>query len=57
MQSQVYRDLAVIYITGDSAHEWAVQGVPKSMLVSKPFAPAQIVTAISSLLTAADNQL
>ena len=42
--------LPVVYITGDSAHEWASQGVPGSVLVEKPFAPAQIVTAVSSLM-------
>ena len=40
----------VVYVTGDSAYEWAAQGVPQSLLVEKPFAPAQIVTAVSSLL-------
>lgn len=43
-------DLAVLYITGDSAAQWLVQGVPKSTLVEKPFADAQIVTAISTML-------
>ena len=42
--------LPVVYITGDSAAEWAAQGVPQSVLVEKPFAPAQIVTAVSALL-------
>ena len=42
--------LPVVYVTGDSAHEWAAQGVPGSVLVEKPFAPAQIVTAVSTLL-------
>ena len=42
--------LPVVYVTGDSAHDWASQGVPGSVLVEKPFAPAQIVTAVSSLL-------
>jgi DNA-binding response OmpR family regulator len=42
--------LPVIYITGADAEEWAVQGVPKSILLSKPFAPAQLVTAVAQLL-------
>jgi DNA-binding response OmpR family regulator len=42
--------LPVIYITGADADEWAVQGVPKSILLSKPFAPAQLVTAVAQLL-------
>jgi DNA-binding response OmpR family regulator len=40
----------VIYVTGGNADEWAVEGVPHSVLLIKPFAPAQLVTAISQLL-------
>ena len=40
----------VVYMTGAAADEWAVQGVPNSILLRKPFAPVQIVTAISQLL-------
>jgi DNA-binding NtrC family response regulator len=40
----------VIYMTGAAANDWASQGVPDSILLSKPFAPAQLVTAISQLL-------
>ena len=47
-------ELPVIYISGASGHEWASQGVPKSLMITKPFAPAQVVVAISSLLVAAD---
>ena len=43
--------LPIIYITGADAQEWAVQGVPDSILLTKPFAPAQLVTAVSLLLT------
>jgi DNA-binding response OmpR family regulator len=42
--------LPVVYITGTDANDWASNGVPNSVLVAKPFAPAQIVTAISQLL-------
>jgi len=40
----------VIYMTGAAAHEWAKLGVPNSILLTKPFAPAQLVTTISQLL-------
>jgi DNA-binding response OmpR family regulator len=43
-------DMPVIYMTGDSADEWASKGVPNSILLTKPFAPAQLVTAVSQLL-------
>lgn len=42
----------VIYITGAVPEEWPVWGVPNSVLLAKPFAPAQIVTAVSQLLNA-----
>ena len=42
--------MPVIYMTGTHGEEWASKGVPNSVLLVKPFAPAQIVTAISSLL-------
>ena len=37
-------------ITGASADQWPSQGVPNSILLNKPFAPAQLVTAVSNLL-------
>jgi CheY-like chemotaxis protein len=40
----------IIYITGAAADLWSVNGVPSSLLLTKPFAPAQLVTAISNLL-------
>jgi DNA-binding response OmpR family regulator len=43
----------IIYMTGAAAGKWASQGVPNSILLEKPFAPAQLVTAISHLLNAA----
>ena len=43
--------MPVVYMTGDSAHEWPVQGVPGSVLVSKPFATVQIINAVAQLLT------
>ena len=43
-------DMPVVYMTGDSADEWASKGVPNSILLTKPFAPAQLVTAVAQLL-------
>ena len=48
-------DLPVVYISGASGHEWASRGVPNSLMITKPFAPAQVVVAISSLLVASDT--
>jgi len=44
--------MPVIYMTGTHGEEWASKGVPNSVLLTKPFAPAQIVTALSQLLNA-----
>ncbi|MEP6982871.1 MAG: response regulator [Sphingomicrobium sp.] len=48
-------DLPVVYTTTDSEAEWPVQGVPNSVLVQKPYAPAQLLTALSTLMTTADT--
>ena len=42
--------MPVIYMTGKHCDEWASKGVPNSILLAKPFAPAQLLTAISNLL-------
>jgi DNA-binding NtrC family response regulator len=42
--------MPVIYMTGDSAKEWAAQGVPNSVLLQKPFVHAQLITALTTLL-------
>lgn len=47
---EINPDMCVVYTTGAAADQWLSQGVPNSVLISKPFAPAQIVTAISQLL-------
>ena len=47
---EIDEHIPVIYMTGGSAHEWSVNGVPKSVLLNKPFTPAQVVTAVSQLI-------
>lgn len=42
--------LPVIYISGDSAIHWGAEGVPDSVMITKPFVMAQIITALSTLL-------
>lgn len=46
-------DIPLVYMTGDSEHEWTAKGVPYSILLTKPFAPAQLLTAVSQLLNLA----
>jgi CheY-like chemotaxis protein len=40
----------VVYMSGASAGEWASKGVPNSVMLEKPFAPAQLIAAIANLL-------
>jgi CheY-like chemotaxis protein len=40
----------VIYMSGAAADQWASNGVPNSIMLEKPFAPAQLITAVSQLL-------
>lgn len=46
--------IPVVYMSGASSHEWASHGVPNSVIIQKPFANAQIVTAISELINTHD---
>ena len=45
-------DIAVLYITGNSAAQWVSQAVPGSILLQKPFEAAEVVTAARALLGA-----
>jgi DNA-binding NtrC family response regulator len=46
-------EFPVVYMTANAAGDWASRGVPNSIMLSKPFAPAQLVTAVSQLLNSA----
>jgi DNA-binding response OmpR family regulator len=43
----------VVYISGAASDQWPVQGVPNSVLLTKPFAAAQLVAAVSQLMAGA----
>lgn len=43
-------NVPIVYMSGDSASIWSVEGVPNSVMLQKPFASAQLVTALSTLL-------
>jgi DNA-binding response OmpR family regulator len=45
-------DYPVVYMSGKYAEDWPSKGVPNSIMLAKPFAPAQLVTAVSQLLNA-----
>ena len=48
--------IPVVYMSGRQVIEHASRGVPNSLMVPKPFAVMQIVTAISQLLNAVPVQ-
>lgn len=45
-------DFPVVYMAGAAADQWTSHGVPNSVMLQKPFAPAQLLTAVSQLLNA-----
>lgn len=46
-------EFPIVYISGIGAADWPSKGVPNSVMLAKPFAPAQLVTAVSNLLNSA----
>jgi DNA-binding NtrC family response regulator len=46
----------VVYMSGDSAADWTSAGVPGSLVLAKPFAIAQLVTAVAHLLIEVDSR-
>jgi len=48
-------EFPIVYMTGAAADEWPSRGVPNSVLLQKPFAPAQLVTAVSHLLNSGSS--
>ena len=40
----------IVYVTSAPGEEWALQGVPNSILIAKPFGRARLVTAVANLL-------
>lgn len=52
---QILPGIPVVYMSGDSVHEWSAEGVPESVMLQKPFAIAQLIVAMTTLLNAASN--
>jgi CheY-like chemotaxis protein len=50
---EINPDVPIVYMSGDSAEDWTSQGVPHNIMLARPFAPAQLVTAVSQLLNSA----
>lgn len=51
---QMKTSLPVVYLSATAEREWNSQGVPASVMIAKPFVTAQVVVAISSLLTVSE---
>lgn len=51
-----FPSIGVVYTTGDSADAWPSKGVPNSILLQKPFADAQVMDAVTTLLRLAGPQ-
>lgn len=49
---EILPDFPIVYMSGSHAADWTSEGVPQSVILAKPFAPAQLVTAVSQLLNA-----
>jgi DNA-binding response OmpR family regulator len=47
---EIDSSLVVVYASSAPAADWRAQGVPNSIFLGKPFAPAQLLTAVSQLL-------
>lgn len=46
--------IPVVYCSADSHAAWEAHGVPHSVMIAKPYALAQVTTAIAQLLNATD---
>jgi CheY-like chemotaxis protein len=47
---EIEPDFPVVYMSGAAAADWTSKGVPNSVMLAKPFAPAQLLTAVANLL-------
>jgi DNA-binding response OmpR family regulator len=52
---ELVSDMPIIYMSGDSSHEWSSKGVPNSIMLAKPFVLAQLITALATLLNNASS--
>jgi DNA-binding response OmpR family regulator len=47
---EIEPEFPVVYMSAAAAADWTYKGVPNSIMLAKPFAPAQLLTAVSNLL-------
>ncbi len=49
--------IAVVYMSGASSHQWESEGVPRSTMLMKPFAPAQLLVALATQINNAGSRV
>jgi CheY-like chemotaxis protein len=54
---EIEAEFPIVYMSGAAAADWTSKGVPNSIMLAKPFAPAQLLTAVSHLLNGGTPQL
>jgi len=47
---EIEPDFPIVYMSGAAAAEWTSERVQLSIMLEKPFAPAQLTTALANLL-------
>jgi DNA-binding response OmpR family regulator len=47
--------LPIVYVTGDSEHDYATLGLPNSLLIQKPFVGGEIAMALATLKAQASS--
>jgi DNA-binding NtrC family response regulator len=47
---ELFPEMPVIYVSGGSSNDWASMGVPGSVMLVKPYASAQLIVAVSSVM-------
>jgi CheY-like chemotaxis protein len=47
-----FATLPILYLTGDSIVQWPAEGVPESKVLQKPFASAELLQAVATLVLA-----
>ncbi|WP_376096552.1 response regulator [Roseomonas sp. CCTCC AB2023176] len=52
---ELVHDMPVVYMSGDVMQDWVSEGVPRSVMLAKPFAPVRLLAALAHLITAGDG--
>jgi DNA-binding response OmpR family regulator len=47
---EIQPEFPIVYMSGSAAADWTSKGVPNRIMLSKPFAPAQLLAAVANLL-------